>query len=189
MDRAPRLRVISRSGTGLDNIAIHDATQRGIAVCNVPDGPTISTAEHALALLLATAKRLKQSEHALRESRADYFNEYQELELHGLTLGIVGLGQIGSRMARFGLALEMRVVAYDPLLDVDRLAALGVGREQTLDALLRVSDVVSLHAPLTASTYRLIDSERLAQMKPGAILINTARGSLIDEEALVDALE
>src|SRR5207244_7527543 len=120
-----------------------DASARGIAVCNVPGGPTISTAEHALALMLALAKRLRTSGRALREGgRRDHFSEYEGIELNGLTLGLVGLGQIGSRVAGFGLALGMRVIAFDPFVDAGRAAALGVVPEPGLEALLEASDVV-----------------------------------------------
>lgn len=189
MDRAPRLRVISRTGMGLDNISLEAATARKIAVCNVPNGPTISTAEHAFALVMATAKRLKHCEQALRAGHHDYFSDYDGIELHGLSLGLVGLGQIGGRVAGFALALGMHVLAFDPFIESDRAAVLGVELTPTLESLLEASDIVSLHAPLTHETHRLIDAGRLAQMKPGAILINTARGSLVDEQALLDALE
>jgi D-3-phosphoglycerate dehydrogenase len=189
MDRAPRLRVISRTGIGLDNISVDDATARAIAVCNVPDGPTTSAAEHTYTLLFAVAKRLKPAERALREGRTDYFNAYEGIELNGLTLGLVGLGQIGSRVAQFGRVLGMNVTAYDPFVDAATFSSLGVRRQESLAALLGEADVVSLHAPLTPETRQLIDAVRLHQMKPRAILINTARGSLVDEQALFEALE
>lgn len=188
MDRAPALRVISRTGVGLDNVSIGDASERGIAVCHVPDGPTISTAEHTVTLLLAVAKQLARTTQALRDGRGDFFNDYQGVELYGLCLGLIGLGQIGRRMATFGSALGMRVAAFDPFIDPSAAETLGVELEPDLEALLAAADVVSLHAPLTNDTYHLIDAARLAQMKPGAILVNTARGSLVDERALLDAL-
>jgi D-3-phosphoglycerate dehydrogenase len=189
MDRTPRLRVISRTGIGVDNVSIEAATARGVAVCNLPSGPTISAAEHALALLLATAKRLRQAEQMLREGRPEYFADHDGIELCGLTLGLVGLGQIGSRMATFGIALGMDVVAYDPFLPDGRASSPAVRLKNTLDELLEISDVVSLHVPLTASTRLMIDSGRIGRMKRGAILVNTARGGLVDEVALLDALE
>ena len=189
MDRAPRLRVIARTGIGLDNISLDDATARNIAVCNVPDGPTTSTAEHTCALLFAVAKRLKVSERAVTEARKDYFNDYDGIELNGLTLGLVGLGQIGSRVALFARALGMNVAGFDPWVAAEAFSSLEVERKESLAALLEEADVVSLHAPLTAETQHLIDAERLAQMKHGAILINTARGGLVDEHALLEALE
>ena len=185
MDRAPRLRVISRTGIGVDRVAIEEATARRIAVCNLPDGPTVSTAEHALALLLATAKRVRAAERAAREARPNYADEHDAIELAGLTLGLVGQGRIGTRMARYAQALGMRVLAYDPYAP----AAPGVEPTATLDELLAASDVVSLHAPLTPETHHLLDAAAIARMKRGAILVNAARGGLVDEGALLDALD
>jgi D-3-phosphoglycerate dehydrogenase len=183
------LRVISRTGIGLDNITIPEASRRGIAICHTPSGPTISTAEHAIALLLATAKALPQTTRAMRERRGDLFNEYRGVELDGLCMGIVGLGQIGSRVARFAQAIGMRVIAFDPLVEPALATELGVTLVPTLDDLLAASDAVSLHAPLTPETTNMIDARRIAGMRKGAILINTARGGLVDETALADALE
>ena len=129
MDRVPTLRVISRTGIGVDNISIPDATARGIAVCNVPDGPTISTAEHAIALMLAAAKQLKQSEIALRRDKRDFFNDYQGCEVFGLRLAVIGLGRIGSRVAQIAAALGMQVIGYDPYLSAERAAADEAGRD------------------------------------------------------------
>ena len=188
MDRVPGLRVISRTGIGLDNVSLPDASARRIAVCHVPGGPTISTAEHAIALLLAVAKDVPRATMALRSGHGDFFNEYQGLELYNRCLGVVGLGQIGRRVAKVGNALEMRVIAFDPIVETEVAEALGVEMQPDLEALLSRADVVSLHAPLTEETTGLIGAARLAQMKPGAILINTARGGLVDEDALAEAL-
>ncbi|HZW34595.1 MAG TPA: NAD(P)-dependent oxidoreductase [Isosphaeraceae bacterium] len=193
MDRAPDLRVISRTGIGLDNICVPDATRRGIAICNAPDAPTVSTAEHAIALMFAAAKQLKSCERAVRiEARGDFFNEFRGIELKGLCLGLIGLGRIGRRVARVASALEMSVVAYDPLLlsaHAQEGPPPGVVLAPALEEVLRTADIVSLHAPLTSETRRLINAERLALMKTGSILINTARGELVDEAALLEALE
>lgn len=188
MDVAPGLRVISRTGIGLDNVSIDDATARGIAVCHVPDGPTVSTAEHAIALMLAVAKELPRAADALRNGKTDFFNDYDGLELCGLCCGIVGLGQIGRRVAAFASALGMEVIAYDPLLEPETARALDVQLVDSLEELLRRADAVSLHAPLTPETDRMINATRLALMRPGSILVNTARGRLVDEHALLDAL-
>jgi D-3-phosphoglycerate dehydrogenase len=189
MDRAPVLRVISRTGIGLDNIRIPDATERGIAICHAPSAPTISTAEHAFALLLACAKALPETSRAMRAGPGDFFNSYDGIELDGLCLGIVGLGQIGRRVARSAQAMGMRVVAFDPLLAPADASELGVTLCSTLEALLAEANAVSLHAPLTPGTIRLMDERRIGLMRPGAILINTARGGLVDETALAAALE
>lgn len=190
IDQAPGLRVIARSGIGIDNLSLPDATARGVAVCNAPDGPTISTAEHAITLLMAATKFLKRNENSLRDGQKhDFFGENQGLELAGQQLGLVGMGRIGSRVARAARAMDMNVVVYDPYISVERCAELGVTLAPTLEALLSTSDVVSLHLPATPETRHLINARSLARMKPGAFLINTARGALIDEAALVQALD
>jgi len=190
MDQAPDLKVISRTGIGFDNITVPDATQRGIAVCNAPDAPTLSTAEHTLTLLLSVAKEIKRNDRDLRRGEiTDFFNANNGLEVAGLQLGLIGLGRIGSRVAQFARALDMNVVALDPYLADDKMAALGVERATDLEEILSTSDIISLHAPLTDETRHLINAERLAQMKPGAVLINAARGGLVDEKALLEALE
>jgi D-3-phosphoglycerate dehydrogenase len=190
MERVPSLRVISRSGIGIDNIVLADATAHHVAILNTPDAPTISTAEHAITLMLTVTKTVKHSESMLRDgAKHDFFGELQSVELCGLRLGLVGMGRIGSRVAKVALALGMEVSVYDPYISPDRAAELGVTPVPTLDALLSAADVVSLHVPHTAETTHLINAARLAQMKPGAFLINTARGKLVDESALIKALE
>lgn len=190
MDQAPALKVIARTGVGYDNISVPDATARGICVCYTPDAPTISTAEHAVALMLAAAKQLKRYNRAMIEQpTADHISSYYGLELYGRRLGLVGLGRIGARVARVAQALGMSVTAYDPFVTPARAAELGVGLAPTLEALLSEADVVSLHVPASPETRHMINAERLAQMKPGAYLINAARGALVDEAALLNALE
>ena len=189
MDVAPELRVISRTGIGLDNIAIDEATERGIAVCHVPDGPTVSTAEHTIALMLAVAKELPRATSVLANGKRDFFNEYEGVELDGLCCGLVGLGQIGRRVAVFTRALGMHVIAYDPYVDPEVATTLQITLVPDLDTLLKQADTISLHTPLTPDTTHMINAQRLALMKPGAILINTARGGLIDETALLQALD
>lgn len=186
----PRLRTVCRTGIGYDNINVADATKFGVAICNVPDGPSISTAEHALCLMLAVAKNLHRSSRALREGvQGDYFTMFTGVELNGLTLGLVGLGRIGSRVARGALGLGMNVRAYDPFLNRELARDIGVEAAESLDDLLSQADVVSLHVPMSPETRHLMNAARLARMKPGAILINTARGGLVDEAALLAALE
>ena len=189
-DQFPSLRAVIRNGIGYDNVSLPDATARGVAVCNVPDGPTISTAEHAVALLLAAVKHLKQGDRELRRGGvADFFMEFDGLELYDRRLGLIGMGRIGSRVARFAQALDMRVSVFDPYLSPERAKAAGVELVPTLEALLAEADVVSIHAPATPETYHLFNAERFAQMKRGAYLINAARGALVDEAALLSALE
>ena len=190
MDQVPTLRVISRTGIGVDNISIQDATDRGIAVCNSPDGPSASTSEHAILLMLACMKHLNRWSKvlALGESH-DYFNEYQGMQAEGLRLGVVGLGRIGRRVAKIAQSLGMEVLGYDPYVSRESAVEWGVALYDSLDAMLPLADVVSLHLPINESTYRLFNKERLALMKRGAVLVNTARGQLVDEHALLNALE
>jgi D-3-phosphoglycerate dehydrogenase len=190
MGRAPRLQVIARTGIGVDNVEIAEATRRGIAVCNTPDAPSQSTAEHAIAMLLALAKGLRPAHQALaRGERRDFFATHRGIELKGRTLGLIGLGRIGALVAGLAKALGMRALAYDPFLDATRCAALGAEHAPTLDAALAASDAVSLHMPLTESTRGIIGAAQLALMRPGALLINCARGGMVDEAALLAALE
>ncbi len=191
MDKAPKLKVVARLGAGYDNIDVPAATARNIVVLYAPQAPTVSTAEHAITLMMATAKRLNVVENALRARnwRGYLRRNLKGLELDGCTLGLVGMGRIGSRVAKVGQALGMRVIVHDPFLSQARATEAGVSLMPALDALLQQADVVSLHLPATPQTRNLMNAERFAQMKAGAILINTARGALVDEEALVDALK
>lgn len=189
MDSVPTLRVISRTGVGIDNISVTAASERGIAVCNAPEAGTISTGEHTIALLFAVAKRIKAAQAAIILRRPNLLDDLGALELNGLTLGIVGLGHIGRHVAQIALAVGMSVRAFDPYVGKESIEELGVSVSQSLQNLLATSDVVSLHTPLTPETRHLINRETLAQMKSGAILINAARGGLVDEHALLEALE
>jgi len=184
------LQVISRTGIGTDNIVIPEATARGIVVCITPDAPTISTAEMTITLMLAIARDIKSVSGSLeRGMRLDYFNVYHGLELEGLCLGLVGLGRIGSRVAHLAIALGMQVKGYDPYISIENVNLRKVELKPSLEALLQEADIVSLHVPVTPESNHLINSVSLAQMKPGAILINTARGALVDMDALVEALD
>jgi D-3-phosphoglycerate dehydrogenase / 2-oxoglutarate reductase len=190
MDQAPRLRVIARTGIGYNNVELAAATARGIAVCNTPDAPTIATAEHAIALIFAVARQLKWIDKAMQTGgKADFFNQYNGLELYGATLGLIGLGRIGSHVAKIALGIGMKVIAYDPFVKADQARQLGVTLVADLEEVLSQANVVSLHLPLLTETVNLINRERLRRMKPGAILINVARGGLVDETALSEALE
>lgn len=190
MDQAPRLRVISRIGVGYDNIDVPAATQRGIVVCYTPHGPTLSTAEHAVALIFATAKTVAFADRDMRAGRwHSQFLTLKGMELQNRVLGLVGLGRIAGHVARIMQSVGMKVIACDPLLTTDRAQQLGVRKVDEIEDLLAVSDVVSLHAPSTPETHHLINASRLSAMKRGAILINTARGSLVNESDLVVALQ
>lgn len=192
MDRAgPGLRAIIRLGIGYDRVDVRAATERGIIVINTPDGPTESTAEHAIALLLGLTKLVGFTSHQLHQGQSFAMRNslVPGLETVGATLGLVGLGRIGRRVAEIARVLGMRVLAIDPAIDAATAAALGVELTPDLPLLLSSSDVVSLHAPAIPATYRLINAATLALMKPGAYLVNVARGELVDEAALLEALQ
>lgn len=190
MDRAgPSLQVIARHGIGVDNVDISAATARGILVANTPDGPTESTAEHAIALLLALAKRVVAGDKSLRGAgipRAHLMGT----EVRGRILGVVGVGRIGRRVAEIcALGLKMRVLAYNPdFADWSPLTAMGVEPVDHLDILLSQADFVTLHASLTPQTHHLLGERELRLMKATAYLVNASRGPLIDEAALARVL-
>lgn len=190
MDAFPGLRMIARTGIGLDNVDLAAATARGVVVTNTPDGPTESTAEHTVAMLLALAKRLKQGNDNLA---AGLWGPRDGVligdEVQGKTLGLVGFGRIGRRVASIcRAAFSMRVVACDPVVSPQQAAALGV-ELVTTDEVFAQADFVSLHVPATPETLRMVDRARLAQMKQGAYLLNMARGPLVDGAALLEALD
>ena len=186
MARAPHLRVVARAGTGVDTIDVHAATRRGIAVMNAPGANTVSAGEHAMGLLLSLVRRISDAAAAMRAGQWDR-KKFEGTELRGKTMGIVGLGRIGGHVAQLARAFGMQIVGHDPYLLPERAAELHV-RLLTIDALLRAADVVTLHVALTDETHHLIDANRLKLMKPTAVLINTARGELVDEVALADAI-
>lgn len=186
----PNLRMVQRTGIGVDNVNLDDATKHGIVVGNTPDGPTESTAEHTVAILLNLAKRVKQGNDNLAAGKfGPRTGPLLGMEVQGKTLGLVGLGRIGRRVAQIcNLGLGMRVVAYDPYITSEQAAQMGV-EQADLDTVIRDSDFVSLHVPVTPETQRLMDAQRIAQMKPGAYLINCARGPLVDPAALLAAVD
>lgn len=191
MRRAPRLLAIARTGIGYDKVNLEDATRHGIAALNTPDAPTISTAEFTLALMLGVAKSLPAIQADMRNDllRQVPRPAHRALELAGRQLGLVGLGRIGGHVAKVALALGMRVHAHDPWLAPEQMRQLGVQPEESLEGLLAASDVVSLHLPLNEGTRKIMNAERFAQMKAGAIFINAARGGHVDEAALLAALD
>lgn len=184
IEAAPGLRILSRCGVGHDNIDIAAATRRGVAVTITPGTNRISVAEHVLALMLNCARRIPQNLTAVREGG---WTQESGRELHGTTLGIVGLGSIGRTVARAALALGMRVIAHDPWLDEDFLKETGV-EARSLEDVLTEADFLTLHLSLDATTRHLIDAAALRRMKPDAYLINTSRGGVVDEDALADAV-
>jgi D-3-phosphoglycerate dehydrogenase len=190
MDRLPHLRLIARTGIGYDNVVVEDATARGIVVTNTPDGPTESTAEHTVAMLLALAKRLKQGDANMAQGKwGPRGGALVGTEVTGKTLGLVGLGRIGRRVAQIcHLGLNMHVLAYDPYVTPAQAAEIGVTLAD-LDTVIAEADFLSLHAPLTKETHHLMNRGRFAMMKDGASLLNIARGGLVDADALLAALE
>jgi D-3-phosphoglycerate dehydrogenase len=186
IERAQRLKVIGRAGVGIDNVDVDAATRRGIVVANAPESTAVSAAEHAVALMLALSRNLPQAHAALKLGRWER-NRFAGIELAGKTLGVLGLGRIGREVARRALALGMRVVAYDPFVALERFRELGV-EPATLDDVYAAADVITLHLPLTEETRGLIGREALARMRDGVRIVNAARGELVDEEALLEAL-
>jgi len=182
-----KLRVIGRAGTGVDNIDVEAATQHGIIVVNAPAANSVAAAELAICFIMALARRLPQANSSLQGGKWER-TKFMGFEVRGKTLGLVGLGRIGTEVARRARGLEMQVLAYDPVVSSDRANQLGVTLA-TLDDVLAQSDFVSVHVPLIDSTRHLINAARLAQMKPTAYLLNAARGGIVDEAALADALE
>lgn len=186
--RAARLKVVGRAGVGVDNIDVEAATERGVVVVNVPGANTYSTAEHAFGLLIAVARHIPHAHHALaKEGRWDR-KAYVGTELYGKTLGIIGLGRIGTEVAVRAKAFGMKVMAYDPFVPVGRAEQLGVMLVPELSALLPQVDFLSIHAAKTNESARLIRAKELALMKPTARIVNCARGGMVDEEALYEAL-
>ncbi|MGB8930554.1 MAG: phosphoglycerate dehydrogenase, partial [Anaeromyxobacteraceae bacterium] len=186
VDAAPRLRVIGRAGVGVDNVDLAAATRRGVLVLNTPGGSSVAVAELALGLLLALVRELVAATGSLKAGRWEK-RRFHGRELSGRTLGVVGIGNVGSALVSRAQAMGMKVVAYDPFIAPEAAARIGA-RLVELEALWREADVVSLHVPLTEQTRNLVDRGVLARMREGAILLNCARGGLVDEVALADAL-
>ena len=183
----PRLKVIGRAGIGVDTIDVPAASARGIVVMNTPFGNSITTAEHAIAMLFALAREIPQADQSTQSGKWEK-NRFMGVELAGKTLGLIGCGNIGSIVADRAHGLKMKVVAYDPFLSPERAVELGVEKAE-LDELLVRADFITLHTPLTDQTRGILSREALAKTKPGVRIVNCARGGLIDEAALKDALE
>ena len=188
LDGLASAQIIARIGIGYDAVDIAAATERGILVTNTPEGPTTSTAEHTIALMMAVTHQLTESAQRLRAGTGNYVSHQSSMELDARTLGLLGFGRIGRSVAVIARALGMRVLVTDPILDVESAAAAGVELVD-LDDLFSRSDVLSIHAPATPSTIGMIDSSVFAAMKPGSVLINCARGPIVNTEDLVAALE
>lgn len=186
---APRLRVVARTGIGYDNVDVPAASAAGVCALNTPDAPTESTAEFAIALMFAVARRVATADRQAKAGAWKLDASVLGFDLAGKTLGLVGFGRIARRVTEIARAIRMNVCALDPLVPAEAMAAVGVTRCADLAALLREARVLSLHAPLTSATRGLIGATQLALLPAGAILLNTARGPLVDEVAVLAALE
>jgi D-3-phosphoglycerate dehydrogenase len=188
LEAAPYLKVVARAGIGLDNVDVETATRRGVMVVNAPQSNVISAAEHTLALLLAQARNVPQA-HAALVAGSWERSRWEGVELAGKTVGLVGLGRVGTLVAQRAAAFGMRVIAYDPFVSSERAKELGVETMPTLEAVLVQADFVSVHLPRTPDTEGLLGERELAMTKPGARLVNTSRGGIVDEAALAKAVE
>ncbi|MFQ3615959.1 MAG: phosphoglycerate dehydrogenase [Cyanobacteriota bacterium] len=187
IEAGTQLKIIGRAGVGVDNVDVPAATKRGILVVNSPEGNTIAAAEHALAMMLALSRHIPAANQSVKAGEWDR-KRFTGVEVYKKTLGIVGLGKIGSHVAKVARAMEMRLLAYDPFLSSERAEQMGCHLVD-LDILLRESDYITLHLPKTPETQHMINAESLAKMKPTARIINCARGGIIDEDALAIALK
>lgn len=188
IDAAKKLKAVGRAGVGVDNVDVDAATRRGVIVMNTPAGNTISTAEHAFSLLVSIARNIPQAHGSVKAGQWDR-KSYEGVELHGKTIGIIGMGRIGTEISRRAIAFGMRPIAFDPYLSPSRARSLQVELFEDLDDVLSRADFLTLHIPLTTETQHLIDSNRMLKMKKGARIVNCARGGLIDESALYEALK
>ena len=188
LEAASQLKVVGRAGVGVDNVDVDAATKRGVIVMNTPGGNTVSTAEHAFSLLVSIARSIPQADASVKAGKWDR-KKYEGVELYDKTLGILGMGRIGSEIARRAIAFGMRVVAYDPYLSVSKARSLQVELIEQIDELLPRCDFLTMHMPLTEETRHMIDARRLGLCKKGIRIVNCARGGLIDETALGEALK
>lgn len=186
LNAATKLKLIARAGVGVDNVDLDTATARGIAVANTPEGNTVATAEHAFALMLALARQIPQAHQSLSVGKWDR-KSYMGVELRSKTLGIIGFGRIGRALAKRAQAFEMTVIAHDPYIPADMAADMGV-KMVDLNTLYALADFISLHSLITDETRHMINSESLAKMKDHVRIINAARGALINEADLAQAI-
>jgi D-3-phosphoglycerate dehydrogenase len=186
MDAAPHLKVISRTGVGVDNVDVEAATEKGILVCNTPGVNANSVAEQTIALILGVAKQLRIMDKGVREGNWKIRNSSIAMDVDGKTLGLVGVGRIGSLVGqKCRLAFNMKVIAYDPYVT----QAEGITMRSSLDGVFSQADIVSIHVPYMKETHHLVNARLLSLMKPDSCLINTSRGAVADEKALIEALE
>ncbi|MDB4614477.1 phosphoglycerate dehydrogenase [bacterium] len=184
----PRLKVIVRAGVGVDNIDLEAATREGIVVSNTPAGNTTSTAEHTIAMMMALSRNIGPASASMREGKWDR-KKFTGSQLSGKTLAVVGLGRIGISVAQRAQAMEMKILGYDPFMSAERAAEYGIELHKDVDSLIDKCDYLTVHTPLTDETRSLINAERMAKMKPGARIINCARGGIVDEADLAEAVK
>ncbi|WP_456371523.1 phosphoglycerate dehydrogenase [Methanocaldococcus sp.] len=188
IEKAEKLKVIGRAGVGVDNIDVDAATEKGIIVVNAPDASSISVAELTMGLMLAAARNIPQATASLKRGEWDR-KRFKGIELYGKTLGVIGLGRIGQQVVKRAKAFGMNIIGYDPYIPKEVAERLGVELVDDINELCRRSDVITLHVPLTPKTKHIIGKEQIALMKKNAIIVNCARGGLIDEKALYEALK
>ena len=188
IEAAPQLRVVGRAGVGVDNVDVEAATQRGVVVMNTPGGNTVSTAELSFAMILSLARKVPQAYASMAAGKWDR-KQFQGTELAGKTLGVLGLGRIGSEVAKRALAFGMRVLGYDPFLTEARAKALGIELLADLDDVYRDADFITVHMPVTDQTRGMLNAAAFAKMKPKVCLVNCARGEIIVENDLLAALD
>ena len=184
---AKRLKVIGRAGVGVDNIDLEAAKEKGIAVMNTPLGNVNAAAEHTLTLLMMLAKHIIHAHLELKKGIWDR-KKYQGIELRDRTLGIIGLGHVGKKVAKVANALEMKVICYDPFLDAKKMKEMGVEKRE-LDEVIKKSDFITIHVPKTKETANMINKEKIAMMKDGVRILNVARGGIINEDDLYEAIK
>src|SRR5580692_3564131 len=187
LERATKLKVVGRAGIGVDNVDIPAATARGVIVMNTPFGNSITTAEHAIAMMFALARQIPSADASTQAGKWEK-NRFMGVEITGKVLGIIGCGNIGSIVAERGIGLKMRVIAFDPFLAAERAELIGVEKVE-LDDLLARADIITLHTPMPAQTKNILSAENIARTKKGVRIVNCARGGLVDEKALRAALD
>jgi len=187
INAADKLKIIGRAGVGLDNVDVEAASKKGIIVVNTPAGNTISTAEHTISMMLALSRNIPQADHSTKKGEWER-KKFMGVELYGKTLGIVGLGRIGTEVAKRALSFDMKVLAYDPYLSMEKAKELGI-EPRDFNTLLKEADYITVHTPLTDDTKHMISNKEFSIMKKGVRVINCARGGIIDEDALAKAIE
>ena len=188
LEAAKNLKVVGRAGVGIDNVDVEAATKHGVIVMNAPGGNTISTAEHAFSLMLAVSRNIAQADASMKAGKWDR-KKFEGVELHGKTIAILGMGRIGTEVARRAIAFGMRVLAYDPYISASKAKSLQVEVVDKVDDLLPLADFITVHMPLTEETRHMIGRKQLPLLKKGVRLVNCARGGLIDEEVLAEGLK